>query len=193
MSNVEIHRSQFGPHGKGASIAHTIVDSPHGRILVAAAEGGMCALYIGGSDEFLEAELRRDFHAANLIGRTVEASRIAQTAVLTLSGDSQAPKELHLHVRGTAFQLAVWRELCAIPSGTTRTYGEIARRIGRPNAARAVGHAGGRNPVSILIPCHRAVGSDGSLTGYRWGLERKRALLTAERSIAASTTAFPID
>ncbi len=84
----------------------------------------------------------------------------------------------------TPFQLSVWRELCRIPEGATRSYGEIAARLGRPSAARAVGHANGSNPVSILIPCHRAIAADGKLTGYRWGLETKRRLLAFERARA---------
>ncbi|MGH7864365.1 MAG: methylated-DNA--[protein]-cysteine S-methyltransferase, partial [Candidatus Binataceae bacterium] len=83
-------------------------------------------------------------------------------------------------IEGTAFQRAVWRELIAIPAGCTRSYAQIAKRLGRPRASRAVGAAVGANPVSLFIPCHRAVGSDGSLTGYRWGVARKRKLLALE-------------
>ena len=89
-----------------------------------------------------------------------------------------------LDIRGTPFQLLVWRELLAIPEGSTRSYGEIAARIARPSAARAVGHANGSNPVSILIPCHRAIGANGDLTGYRWGLEIKKKLLAFEQARA---------
>ena len=87
---------------------------------------------------------------------------------------------LPIDLRATPFQIAVWRELCAIPWGATRSYGEIARRLGRPGAARAVGLANGANPLAIIIPCHRAIGADGSMTGYRWGVEYKRRLLDHE-------------
>jgi methylated-DNA-[protein]-cysteine S-methyltransferase len=86
-----------------------------------------------------------------------------------------------LLLEGTAFQIAVWRALLEIPPGTTATYGEIARQLGRPQAARAVGAANGQNPISIIVPCHRLVGADGSLTGYGWGIDRKRRLLELER------------
>jgi methylated-DNA-[protein]-cysteine S-methyltransferase len=94
-----------------------------------------------------------------------------------------------LLLQGTAFQVAVWRALIEIPPGTTTTYGEIARRLGRPQAARAVGAANGRNPISIIVPCHRLVGADGSLTGYGWGSDRKRRLLELERQTLAGRAA----
>lgn len=97
-----------------------------------------------------------------------------------------------LHLEGTAFQVAVWRALIDIPSGTTATYGEIARLLGRPRAARAVGAANGRNPISIIVPCHRLVGADGSLTGYGWGLDRKRALLDLERQAQHGQAEFSL-
>lgn len=97
-----------------------------------------------------------------------------------------------LHLEGTAFQVAVWRALIDIPSGTTATYGEIARQLGRPQAARAVGAANGRNPISIIVPCHRLVGADGSLTGYGWGLDRKRALLDLERQAQDGQAEFSL-
>jgi methylated-DNA-[protein]-cysteine S-methyltransferase len=93
-----------------------------------------------------------------------------------------------LLLEGTAFQVAVWRALIEIPPGTTATYGEIARKLGRPRAARAVGTANGRNPISIIVPCHRLVGADGGLTGYGWGLDRKRRLLELERQTPGCRT-----
>ena len=103
--------------------------------------------------------------------------------VARVVGFVEAPRlglDLPLDLRGTAFQQRVWRALCDIPPGSTATYTEIARRIGAPNAVRAVGHACGANPVAVAIPCHRVVRTDGSLAGYRWGVERKRALLARE-------------
>jgi O-6-methylguanine DNA methyltransferase len=105
-----------------------------------------------------------------------------------LNGD-QPDLRLPLDVQGTGFQRRVWEQLRAIPYGSVRTYGQIARELGRPKAARAVGRACATNPASVVIPCHRAVGGDGSLVGYRWGLERKRLLLERERSATARSSA----
>ena len=171
----------WGPHGRGAEISYTLVDSPFGRMLVAATKRGICALSVHQSDQWQESELRRDFREAK-ITRDDDAARPAADAVLRYLRREVPRCEAPLEVSGTPFQLSVWRELCAIPDGLTRSYGEIAARIGRPSAARAVGHANGSNPVSILIPCHRAIGANGKLTGYRWGLETKRKLLAFEQA-----------
>jgi AraC family transcriptional regulator of adaptative response/methylated-DNA-[protein]-cysteine methyltransferase len=173
----------WGPRGRGAEISYTIVDSPFGRMLVAVTACGICALSVHQSDEWQQSELRRDFREAKII-RDDAAARTAAEAVLRYLRGETARCEVPLDVRGTPFQLSVWRELYAIPEGATRSYGEIAARIGRPSAARAVGHANGSNPVSILIPCHRAIGANGKLTGYRWGLETKKKLLAFEQSRA---------
>ena len=159
----------WGPRGRGAEISFTIVDSPFGRMLVAVTARGICALSVHQSDQWQESELRRDFREAKIIRDDAAVRPSAQAVLRYLSGET-ARCEVPLEVSGTPFQLSVWRELCAIPAGATRSYGEIAARIGRPSAARAVGHANGSNPVSILIPCHRAIGANGKLTGYRWGL-----------------------
>lgn len=188
--------ANWGPRGRGAEINYTIVDSPFGRMLVAVTARGICALSVHESDQWQESELRRDFSEAKVTRETEiagenGAARAAAEAVLRyLHGE--APRcEAPLDVHGTPFQLSVWRELCAIPDGATRSYGEIAARIGRPSAARAVGHANGSNPVSILIPCHRAIGANGKLTGYRWGLEIKRKLLAFEQARAGGTLPHP--
>ncbi len=175
--------AHWGPHGRGAEIAYTIVDSLFGRMLVAVTDRGICALSVHPSDEWQERELRRDFREAT-IRRDPAAARPAAEAVLRYLRGESRECEIPLDVRGTPFQLRVWEELRTIRPGATRSYGEIAARIGRSSAARAVGHAVGSNPVSILIPCHRALGSDGSLTGYRWGLEIKKKLLAFERERA---------
>jgi len=178
--------ASWGPRGRGAEISYTIVGSPFGRMLVAVTARGICALSVHQSDEWQESELRRDFREAE-ITRDDGAARLAADTVLRLLRGEAAQCEVLLEVSGTAFQLSVWRELTAIPEGSTRSYGEIAARIGRPLAARAVGLANGSNPVSILIPCHRAIGADGNLTGYRWGLETKRKLLAFEQARAGRT------
>jgi AraC family transcriptional regulator, regulatory protein of adaptative response / methylated-DNA-[protein]-cysteine methyltransferase len=174
----------YGQHGRGARIMYSIVDSPFGHILVAATARGVCWVGIHESGARLEAELRDDFHAAEVMRDDDAIRGLARKIVDYTNGESL---DLPLDIRATPFQRDVWRELCTIPWGTTRSYGEIARRIGRPDASRAVGHANGSNPVAIVIPCHRAIGADGTLTGYRWGLECKRRLLDHENSLAQSS------
>jgi AraC family transcriptional regulator, regulatory protein of adaptative response / methylated-DNA-[protein]-cysteine methyltransferase len=171
----------YGPRGRGAAISYTIVDSPYGRALVAGTARGICAVSLGRPDRVLIAELRKDYNRA-AIARDDAAMRPRAARVLDCMAGRVDASALPLDISATPFQAAVWRELIAIPCGATRSYGEIARRIGRPAAARAVGHAVGSNPLSVVIPCHRAVGSDGSLTGFRWGLDLKRALLNEEAS-----------
>ena len=127
--------------------------------------------------------MRADFPKATIV-RDDDAMRELAARVVAFVGDTSASLDLPLDIRATPFQLAVWRELCAIPPGTTRSYGEIAQRLGRARGARAVGRANGSNPLAVLIPCHRVVGADGKLTGYRWGLEYKRRLLEHERAIS---------
>lgn len=173
--------TSYGPHGRGARIMYTIVDSPLGYILVAATAHGVCWVGIHESGARLESDLRDDFDAAEVMRDDDTIRDPARKIVGYINGESL---DLPLDIRATRFQRDVWRELCAIPWGTTRSYGEIARHLGRPNASRAVGHANGSNPVAIVIPCHRAIGSDGTLTGYRWGLECKRRLLDHERTLA---------
>jgi AraC family transcriptional regulator, regulatory protein of adaptative response / methylated-DNA-[protein]-cysteine methyltransferase len=176
--------TSYGPRGRGTRIMYTIVDSRFGDILVAATAHGVCWVGIHESDARLESELRDDFPAAEIMRDHDAVRGFACKIVDYINGESL---DLPLDIRATPFQRDVWRELCAIPWGTTRSYGEIARRLGRPVASRAVGHANGSNPVTIVIPCHRAIGADGTLTGYRWGLECKRRLLDHERALAQSS------
>jgi AraC family transcriptional regulator, regulatory protein of adaptative response / methylated-DNA-[protein]-cysteine methyltransferase len=177
--------ASYGPAGSGACIAYTIVSSEFGFILIAATTHGICWLGIHQCEAYLESELRGDFPKAK-IARDDSAMRRMAERVIAFVGDTSASLDLPLDIRATPFQLAVWRELCMIPPGTTTSYGEIARRLGQPGSARAVGRANGSNPLALLIPCHRAIGADGKLTGYRWGLEYKRRLLEYERSSLSS-------
>jgi AraC family transcriptional regulator of adaptative response/methylated-DNA-[protein]-cysteine methyltransferase len=148
-------------------------------LLVAATERGICALSLGNSDAQLEAALGEEFPQAEI--RRDEAGLGGWTGALVKHLEGAQPAlDLALDIRATAFQRRVWEELRKIPYGGTRTYSEIARAIGRPTAARAVARACATNPVSVVIPCHRVVRGDGGLGGYRWGLERKRALLETE-------------
>jgi AraC family transcriptional regulator of adaptative response/methylated-DNA-[protein]-cysteine methyltransferase len=185
--NKNNNHSSYGPHGVGAEIAYAIVDSALGRLLVAGTRRGICFAAMGDADTTLVAELRHDYPLAAIRvadPNRREDSRVGQWADALanyVAGRSKMPAP-PMDIRGTPFQFAVWDQLRAIPAGETRSYSEIARRIGRPRAIRAVGTANGANPVSILIPCHRAIRASGHLGGYRWGLERKRLLLEVERS-----------
>lgn len=173
--------ASYAKGGAGALIVFATAASPLGRLLVAATERGVCAVSLGDSDVSLESELRADFPAAE-IGRDDGALSAHLAAVLDHLAGRLPRLDLPLDVRATAFQWAVWRTLAAIPTGETRTYGAIAATLGRPTAARAVGRACATNPVALIVPCHRAVGGDGKLTGYRWGVERKRRLLAREKA-----------
>ncbi|MFA5120227.1 methylated-DNA--[protein]-cysteine S-methyltransferase [Zavarzinia sp.] len=168
----------------GFDLAFGIVDTLLGRTLVAATEQGVAALFMGDEDEPLIADLARRFPRAR-IRRDEAALAPVLEAVKTRAASPSSGGELPLDLRGTAFEISVWQALRAIPPGQTRTYGALAAAIGKPGAARAVGRACGANPVSILVPCHRALGADGALTGYRWGTQRKRRLLEIERDAAA--------
>jgi len=183
--NNSSHSSSYGPHGDGAEMAYSIVDSALGRLIVAGTRRGICFAAMGDSDQALVAELRGDYRRASIRiadPNRPEDSQIAQCADALanhINGRSPMPAP-PMDIRGTPFQFAVWDQLRAIPAGETRSYSEIARRIGRPRAIRAVGTANGANPVSIIIPCHRAIRASGHLGGYRWGLDRKRKLLAME-------------
>ncbi len=162
-------------------ISYTVVGCPLGRVLIGATGKGVCAVYLGDSEEELESELRDEYRAAE-IRRNDSGFRSATSALLRCLDGTRPHADLPLDVRGTAFQRRVWEELVAIPCGETRTYSEIARKLGQPTAARAVARACATNPVSVVVPCHRVVREDGGLGGYRWGLERKKALLEGERN-----------
>jgi O-6-methylguanine DNA methyltransferase len=175
-----------------AELAAALAESPLGLVLIAATGRGICWLGLGDDLPRLERELRRDYPRAAV--RRDDGALAAEAAAVRAYLEGRGPcAELPLDLPGTPFQRRVWAALCAIPYGETRTYGQIAAALGlSPGSARAVGAAGGANRVSILVPCHRAVGGDGKLHGFRWGLERKAALIALERAWvgrAASVTA----
>ena len=151
-----------------------------GRMLVAATKKGLCRISFGDDDRTLEKLLRSEFPAAE-IHRDNARLRPWVEAVLRLLNGWQPHPDLPLDVRATAFQWRVWETLRSIPYGNTRSYSEVARIMGKPKAARAVARACATNPVAVIIPCHRVVPKNGKLGGYRWGVERKRTLLNAER------------
>jgi AraC family transcriptional regulator, regulatory protein of adaptative response / methylated-DNA-[protein]-cysteine methyltransferase len=174
--------ASYGLRGARAFIRYGITDSPFGRILLAATAHGLCWLGLAEPDNRLEAELRGDYPAANFIREDILLMPVAE-AILDFVDGKRPDLDLPLDLRATPFQAAVWHQLIQVPRGSTRSYGAIAERLGNPAASRAVGHANGANPLAIVIPCHRAIGSDGSLTGYRWGLDVKRRLLEHERAL----------
>jgi AraC family transcriptional regulator, regulatory protein of adaptative response / methylated-DNA-[protein]-cysteine methyltransferase len=173
--------------GAGASIMFTIAPTTLGRLLVAATEHGLCAVRFGESAAELERGLRNEFHAAQLRRDGDAMRRYLGPLLASLRGESTTI-DLPLDIRATAFQKKVWESLCRIPQGETRSYSEVAREIGAPKAVRAVARACATNPVALAIPCHRVVRSDGNLAGYRWGIERKKKLLKAERRNRRSVT-----
>ena len=175
--------ASYARGGKGAEIAYTLVDSPLGRLLVAATVKGVCFVALG-EGAALEADLHAEFPNARRIERDDALLAPAVEDILDYLEGETPHIDLPLDVRMTAFQRRVWQELLAIPPGETRSYREIAEALGQPQGQRAVGTACGSNPVSLLIPCHRALRSDGGLGGYRWGLPRKEALLALEKRLS---------
>src|SRR5580700_3317784 len=168
--------------GAGMQIHYTIVDSPLGRLLVAATDRGISALYLGERDSPLKAALQKEYPRAEIDDDSSGSKNLKQwvNKVLAHLRGKEPHLDLPTDVQATAFRRRVWEELKRIPYGAIRTYGEVARAIGHPTAIRAVARACATNPVSVVVPCHRVVRADGNLAGYRWGLERKRALLEHE-------------
>src|SRR5690606_9974165 len=166
--------------GEGMQITYTIVASPLGRLLVATTANGVCSVKLGDRDDELAAELQREYRAAAIV-RDDKTRRDWVRGILEHLGGTAPSIDLPIDVRATAFQWKVWRELQRIPFGETRAYADVARAIGKPTAVRAVARACATNPVALVVPCHRVVGKDGSLTGYRWGVERKKRLLGLEK------------
>jgi AraC family transcriptional regulator of adaptative response/methylated-DNA-[protein]-cysteine methyltransferase len=165
--------------GRNNEIRFAVGECSLGSILVAATSKGVCAILLGDEPEGLVRDLQDRFPRATLLGGDAEFERIVAKVV----GFVEAPAlglDLPLDVRGTAFQQRVWQALRAIPPGSTASYSEIAASIGAPNRARAVAQACASNPLAVAIPCHRVVKRDGGLSGYRWGVERKRTLLKRE-------------
>lgn len=167
--------------GQGMEISYTTAPTHLGRVLLAGTAKGVSAIYLGDSDARLEAALRREYPAAKIHKHPAQVAQWLRQLVRHISG-RQPALDLPLDVKATVFQRRVWEALQRIPLGATRTYSDLARSIGLPHGQRAVARACATNPVSILIPCHRVVREDGGLGGYRWGLERKRALLAMERT-----------
>ena len=170
----------FRKGGAGATIRFAVGTCSLGSVLVAASEKGICAILLGDDPTALAKDLRVRFPQAVLIEGNRAFNRVV-SRVIRLVDRPQRSLNLPLDVRGTAFQQKVWRALREIPAGQTTTYTEIADRIGNPDAVRAVAGACAANAIAVAIPCHRVIRHDGSLAGYRWGVERKRSLLASEK------------
>ncbi len=173
--------ARYAKGGAGLAIGYTIVTTALGALLVAATNKGVCQIMVGTEAAELETILQARFHAASLNPDADLAAYVA--AIVAYLQDDMPLPCLPLDIQATAFEARVWAALVQIPGGETLTYGEIAKQIGKPGAARAVGRACGANPVAILIPCHRALAASGALTGYRWGLTVKTKLLAIEHKL----------
>jgi AraC family transcriptional regulator of adaptative response/methylated-DNA-[protein]-cysteine methyltransferase len=169
--------------GKGVKISYTTAGCSLGRLLVAGTAKGVCSVRLGDSDAELERNLQMEYPAAEINRDDKALSKWVEELLSHLDGE-RPHLDLPLDVQATAFQWSVWEKLREIPYGTTRSYGDVARAIGRPTATRAVARACATNPVALVIPCHRVIREDKGLGGYRWGIERKQKLLARERSAA---------
>lgn len=169
----------FRRNGQGLKISYTIIASHMGKLLIASTERGLCSVKFGENERALLHELTNDFHAATL-ERNDSELKPAVASVKSLLAGMSIDGNIPLDIQGTAFQQRVWNALRKIPLGQTRSYAEVAQSIGNPKAVRAVANACASNPVALVVPCHRVIQSNGKLAGYRWGVERKAALLRKE-------------
>jgi AraC family transcriptional regulator of adaptative response/methylated-DNA-[protein]-cysteine methyltransferase len=171
--------TRFRERGLNATIRFATAPCELGLLLVAATERGVCSVMLGDQPAELEQLLRQQFSAAKVVP---DAPGLAGQVESILSAMTEHPAagDLPLDLRATAFQARVWQALRQIPRGQTRSYAEVARAVGQPSAVRAVARACATNPVAIAVPCHRVIGNDGALTGYRWGIKRKKKLLAME-------------
>jgi len=175
--------ARFAEGGRGERIGWCTARSPFGWVIVGATARGLCWLALASSAAEAEASLHEEFPAAKLERDAALAGMVDAAMAVVLDGGmskKDARQQLPLDLRGTAFQLRVWQALREIPRGETRSYSQLARELGDPKATRAVARACATNRVALVVPCHRVVGASGSLTGYRWGVERKRQLLKIE-------------
>jgi AraC family transcriptional regulator, regulatory protein of adaptative response / methylated-DNA-[protein]-cysteine methyltransferase len=177
---------KFRAGGKDEQIGYAIGDGPLGKVLIAATERGLCSVILGDTESQLTRELRAQFSAAKIHPEPSLEPHLQK--VLSQFTGHPAALDLPLDLRATAFQMRVWEALRRIPRGETRTYTQVAQSLGQPTAVRAVARACATNPVAVVIPCHRVIGSDGKPTGYRWGIERKEKLLSLEARTAARRT-----
>jgi AraC family transcriptional regulator, regulatory protein of adaptative response / methylated-DNA-[protein]-cysteine methyltransferase len=165
--------------GEGMHIGYTVANSSLGKVLVGTTDRGVSAVYLGDREASLVDALRKEYPKAEIAHADSRSEAWLKEILQRIDGSAPSV-ELPLDVKATAFQRRVWQELQKIPRGTTRTYTQVARAMGKPRSVRAVARACATNPVSVVVPCHRVVRMDGNLAGYRWGLERKEKLLERE-------------
>lgn len=175
--------STYQKGGQGMTIFYSVVDCPLGQLLVAVTERGICKISLGDTSEELVADMEAEFGEAERIRDDEGVGYWVEKIIAYLEG-WQPHLDLPLDIQATAFQMKVWQQLQKIPVGETRTYSDIAEAIDQPKATRAVANACGRNPVAMVIPCHRIIRKNRELGGYRWGIERKQALLKQEQQYA---------
>lgn len=178
-ANLGMSPTRFRNGGRGETISFAVAPSPLGLLLVAATDRGLCAVALGNDREALEEGLRKQFPQAEILSRQDGLEKYV-TGILAKMTDHPAARDLPLDIRATSFQARVWQALKQIPRGETRSYAQLAQALGKPTAVRAVARACAANPVAVAVPCHRVIGSDGTPTGYRWGVERKKKLLEME-------------
>jgi AraC family transcriptional regulator, regulatory protein of adaptative response / methylated-DNA-[protein]-cysteine methyltransferase len=176
--------SSYRAGGAGEEIRYAAGTSSLGGLLVAATERGVCAILLGDDVRQLTRDLKRRFSRARIVAGDPGFEKVVSEAVAMIE-TPELPAKLPLDIRGTAFQQRVWQALRRVPAGRTVSYTELARAAGAPEAVRAVAGACAANPLAVAIPCHRVVRADGDLSGYRWGVERKRALLAREAAVRA--------
>ena len=169
------------------NIRYTTSKSSLGEVLVAATERGVSAVYLGDRTPKLVEELKQEYPRAEITAEKGAFSEWVDEIVARVEGGAPR-RELPLDLQATAFQRRVWQELQGIPRGATRSYAQVARAVGKPHAVRAVARACATNPVSVVVPCHRVVRSDGELAGYRWGIKRKQMLLEREKNAGSAGT-----
>ncbi len=180
-SQLDLAPATYGKGGQGVMISFGIASCSLGLVLVATTPRGVCAVALGDSEQELEAALRREFFAADVQRDQSELQDSLEHVLQVLEG-REPHGRLSLDVRATAWQWKVWRALCEIKAGQRCSYAQVAQNMGAPNAVRAVARACATNPIALVVPCHRVVRGDGSLAGYRWGLERKKILLAREKA-----------
>ncbi|HEY2474751.1 MAG TPA: methylated-DNA--[protein]-cysteine S-methyltransferase [Candidatus Cybelea sp.] len=185
IRNLGMTPAQYRDAGKGISISYAVLETPVGLMLIGATDRGVCFAQFGDSAQELLAKLRAEYGNATVVAAKEPYHSDFPKWVGAISqylAGTQPHLDLPLDIRASAFQMRVWKYLQSIPYGDVQSYGEVAAGIGYPSAARAVGGAIARNSVALIIPCHRVIRESGALGGYRWGFERKRALLDLERA-----------
>jgi AraC family transcriptional regulator of adaptative response/methylated-DNA-[protein]-cysteine methyltransferase len=200
--NLLITQQEFKFDGAGLKICYGIHETMFGNCLIATTSRGICNLHFldgvldGTDDKVAISTLRNDWGEVE-ISKDLHATQEISDRLFSNPFDSQVSKQIPLtlnfvlNMKRTKFQIEVWQALLKIPFGETRTYQELARSLGRPSSARAIGNAVGKNPISYLIPCHRVIRSSGELGGYRWGVERKAAILNWEADLGCSVSSEP--